>query len=152
MPRSGTTLVEQLLQSHTKVDAGGELTFWSEQFSTLAEFAPIELAPALTRNLATYYLAVLHGISPAVERVTDKTPGNFQLLGPIHLIFPRARIIHCRRNAIDTCLSIYFTYFGTMKDFSCERGEIVFFLNKYLRSMAAGRQWLPSNRVLDMNN
>ena len=96
MPRSGTTLVEQILSSHTKMDAGGELTFWSERFPGLAEFAPIELVPAPTRNLATDYFAVLRGISPAAERVTDKTPGNFQVLGPIHLIFPQARIIHCR--------------------------------------------------------
>src|ERR1700730_4592815 len=151
MPRSGTTLVEQILSSHRKVEAGGELTFWSEQVPALAEVAPIKLDPALTRNLATDYLAVLRGISPAAKRVTDKTPGNFQLLGPIHLIFPQARIIHCRRNPIDTCLSIYFTYFGTMKDFTSDRGDIVFFYEQYMRLMAHWRSALPSNRFLEVD-
>jgi hypothetical protein len=94
---------------------------------------------------------VLRGISPAAERVTDKTPGNFQLLGPIHLIFPQARIIHCRRNPIDTCLSIYFTYFGTMKDFTGDRGNIVFFYEQYLRLMAHWRRALPDNRFLEID-
>jgi hypothetical protein len=151
MPRSGTTLVEQILSSHTKVDSGGELTFWSEQFPALAEVAPIELDPALTRNLATEYLAVLRDISPAAERVTDKTPGNFQLLGPIHLIFPQARITHCRRNPIDTCLSIYFTYFGTMKDFTGDRGDIVFFYEQYLRLTAHWRRVLRADRFLEID-
>jgi hypothetical protein len=151
MPRSGTTLVEQILSSHTNVEAGGELTFWSEQFPALAEVAPIELGPALTRNLATDYLAVLRGISPAAERVTDKTPGNFQLLGPIHLIFPQARIIHCRRNPIDTCLSIYFTYFGTMKDFTGDRSDIVFFYEQYLRLTAHWRRVLRADRFLEID-
>jgi hypothetical protein len=151
MPRSGTTLVEQILSSHARVDAGGEPTFWSESFPTLAEFAPTKVSPALTRNLATDYLAVLRSISPAAERVTDKMPGNCQLLGPIHLIFPQARIIHCRRNPIGTCLSIYFTHFAALKNFGCDRADIVFFYEQYLRLMAHWRSVLPADRFLEID-
>ena len=64
-------------------------------------------------------------------------------IGLIHMIFPKARIIHCRRNPIDTCLSIYSTYFTARMDFSADRGDLVFFYRQYERLMAHWQQVLP---------
>jgi hypothetical protein len=83
--------------------------------------------------------------------VTDKLPHNFLRLGLIHRIFPRARVIHCRRSAIDTCLSIYFTQFTHRQDFAYDRGDIVFFYEQYRRLMAHWRQMLPAERFLEID-
>ena len=69
------------------------------------------LTPENARRVAEDYLTVLRDLGPDAARVTDKMPPNFMWIGLIHLIFPKARIIHCKRNPIDTCLSIYFDLF-----------------------------------------
>ena len=64
-------------------------------------------------------------------------------IGLIHMVFPKARIIHCKRNPIDTCLSIYSTYFTARMDFSADRGDLVYFYRQYERLMAHWRNVLP---------
>jgi tetratricopeptide (TPR) repeat protein len=151
MPRSGTTLVEQILSSHPEVGAGDELTFWSDKAAALVEAGPGALTPPAARELAAEYLALLCGIAPAARRVTDKLPQNYTHLGLVHLVFPRARIIHCRRNPIDTCLSIYFTYFSLMQDYAFDRRGIVFFYEQYLHLMAHWRHILPPDRFMEVD-
>jgi tetratricopeptide (TPR) repeat protein len=151
MPRSGTTLVEQILSSHPEIGAGDELTFWGEKASALAEPEATALTPRRARQLAAEYLTLLRAIAPEARRVTDKMPQNYLHLGLIHMLFPRARIIHCRRNPIDTALSIYFTHFSLMRDFVFDRGGIVAYYEQYRRLTAHWRRVLPPDRFLEID-
>jgi tetratricopeptide (TPR) repeat protein len=144
MPRSGTTLVEQIVSSHPLVAAGGELTFWTDQRETAA-------AKDAASRLAAGYLALLRRIGPGSERVTDKNPFNFLHLGAIRLALPHARFIHVRRDPIDTCLSIYFTRFATPQAFAYDRGDLVFYYRQYERLMAHWRAFIPADRLLEID-
>ena len=146
MPRSGTTLVEQILSSHASVAAGGELTFWTEQ-RAMAAAADAEAASRLGAD----YLALLRRIGPDAARVTDKNPFNFLHLGAIRLALPGSRAIHCRRDPIDTCLSIYFTRFATPPAFAYDRGDLVFYYRQYERLMAHWRMLIPTDRLLEID-
>jgi tetratricopeptide (TPR) repeat protein len=143
MPRSGTTLTEQIISSHPAVVGGGELPFWLETGPAWeagrAGGATVEKA----RRVAQEYLTVLRDLGPDAARVTDKMPPNFMWIGLIHTIFPKARIIHCKRNPIDICLSIFSTYFTARMDFAADRGDLVFFYRQYERLMAHWRSVLP---------
>ena len=150
LPRSGTTLVEQILASHPEVAAAGELDFWLRRLDTVrrqvgrldaaGEAAAIREYPALLREYAA-----------AAPRVTDKMPFNFLFLGYIHRLFPNARIIHCRRSPIDTALSIYLTRFAGTHDFACRRADIVHYVWEYQRLMAHWRGVLPPDRLLEID-
>lgn len=148
MPRSGTTLVEQIISSHPEISAGGELRFWNERAGAAIERL---LNPSTLAALASEYLAELRRLAPAVARVTDKNPFNFLWIGLIHLVLPQARIIHCRRNPIDTCLSIYFTRFASRQEFAYDRGDLVFYYRQYERLMAHWRSILPADRFLEID-
>jgi tetratricopeptide (TPR) repeat protein len=115
MPRSGTSLLEQILSCHSKVHARGETT----DVRSLAEGIPYY--PDGVRNLtqerldalAGTYVQRLRDMAPSATRVTDKLPGNYIYLGIISQLFPGARVLHCRRDPRDICLSNYFTEFAT---------------------------------------
>ena len=141
MPRSGTTLVEQIVSAHPAVAGGGELTFWNDHTAD----------PDATAGLAAGYVALLRRIGPEAARVTDKNPFNFLATGLIHLALPRARFIHCRRNPIDTCLSIFFTRFATPRPFAYDRGDLAFYYRQYQRLMAHRRTVLPPDRLLEVD-
>lgn len=145
MPRSGTTLTEQIVSSHPDVAGGGELPFWLERGPQFDANRARNLNAEGVQQIATDYLAVLRDIGPDTARVTDKMPPNFMWVGQIHMVFPKARIIHCKRNPIDTCLSIFSTYFTARMDFAADRGDLVFFYRQYLRLMAHWREVLPSS-------
>lgn len=149
MPRSGTTLMEQIVSSHPTVAAGDELGFWGE--SDAATLDPAALTEAAAHRLANAYLEVLHGISTDRPRVTDKMPFNYLYAGLVHLVFPNARIIHCRRNPVDTCLSIYTNYFTTKMQFASDRRDLVFYYRQYERLMAHWRRVLPADRFLEID-
>ncbi len=149
MPRSGTTLVEQILSSHAEVAGGGELHFWAQQDLSRANLSAI--AGGDLSAVASDYLTLLRTISPTAARVTDKMPFNFGLLGVIHRIFPRATLIHCRRHPIDTCLSIYTTSFESSLDFAADRRSLVAFYRQYQRLMTHWRAVLPLERLIEVN-
>jgi len=151
MMRSGTTLVEQILSSHPEIGAGGELTFWGDAAAKLDHLAADRTDDSSWQKLSSEYLALLGRFAPDAIRVTDKMPHNFLWLGLIHTVFPAARIVHCRRNPIDTCLSIYFTHFGVAKDFAYDRKNIVSFYEQYDRLMAHWREVLPKDRLIEVN-
>ena len=151
MPRSGTTLVEQILSSHPDVAAGGELAFWSQQNRAGIGILDARTPPEKAQQIASDYLAVLRAISPDAARVTDKMPFNFSMLGVIRQVFPRATIVHCRRHPVDTCLSIYATDFEAAIDFAGDRGSLVFFYRQYLRLMAHWREVLPPERFIEVD-
>lgn len=151
MPRSGTTLVEQILSSHRDIAAAGELSYWTDRQSVAADLAMADSGDVRLRELAQGYLGLLRAAAPAASRVTDKMPANFLVLGLIHLAMPRARIIHCRRDLLDTCLSIYSTPLGNPLDFAHDRGNLVFYCEQYLRLMAHWRRVIPAERLLEID-
>jgi hypothetical protein len=149
MPRSGTTLVEQIVSMHPEVEAGGELNFWNQR-------GPEWLRPgadedALLAKAAADYLGVLHAIAPTAARVTDKMPFNFLWAGLIHVTFPRAVIIHCRRAAIDTALSIHQTHFHPSMPFPTGGAELVAYFRGYQRLIDHWRSVLPADRFIEVD-
>jgi len=156
MPRSGTTLVEQIVSMHPQVGAGDELHFWNERgaawhraYSTGNAAAGTE-KPFLSKATADY-LRVLREIAPKAARVTDKMPFNFLWAGLIHLAFPRATIIHCRRAAVDTALSIHQTHFHPSLAFPTGGAELVAYFRDYQRLMDHWRRVLPPDRLIEVD-
>jgi tetratricopeptide (TPR) repeat protein len=151
MPRSGTTLIEQIVSSHPDAAAGEELFFWSNHAASRGVAEATSLTPDAGRQLAAEYLTLLRRIGPAAIRVTDKQTFNFQQLGLIHLLLPQARIIHCRRNPVDTCLSMYFTFFKGRMPFVGSKSDLAFAYREYSRIMAHWRMVLPRECLLDLD-
>ncbi len=127
MPRSGTSLVEQILASHGRVAGAGELSDIRVAVAALSQTpncgpAVSEIAKALTGDaldrFAERYLDTLRTVGPDAARVTDKMPHNFEHLWFIRALFPEAPIIHCVRNPLDTCLSCFFQAFGERHTYS----------------------------------
>ena len=150
MPRSGTTLAEQIISSHPDVAAGGELTFWPDRAPDFGVDRHGRIDPVWMRETQAAYQARLGQISTTARRITDKLPQNFQNVGLLHAAFPKARVIHCRRNPTDICLSIYFANFSNRMDFSFDREWIVAYYQQYSRLMQHWRNVLPSNCLLDI--
>jgi tetratricopeptide (TPR) repeat protein len=155
MPRSGTTLVEQIVSMHPEVGAGGELNFWNERGALWHRAGAGSEKPFVESEFlakaAKDYLAVLRAIAPKAARVTDKMPFNFLWAGLIHLAFPRATIIHCRRAAIDTALSIHQTYFHSTLAFPTGGPELVAYFRNYQRITDHWRSVLPRDRFLEVD-
>lgn len=152
MPRSGTTLVEQIIASHPDVYGAGELsilkTAVGRQFpSTMPGGFPWGVADTDDADFAEAgqaYLDMLHARYPHMRHVTDKMPGNFLLIGFIHMMMPKARIIHCARDAVATCLSIYKVHFrGDTHRYGYDLGELADFHNLYTDIMAHWHKVLP---------
>lgn len=152
MIRSGTSLVEQILSSHSQVAGAGELSFWDTHGHEALGWKREGLAADKLEGLGTAYLRVLREIAPEAPHVTDKAPGNFNWLGLFHLCFPQGRIIHCRRHPVDNCISIYTTPNATSPmDYSHTREDIVFMYEQYRRVMAHWKEVLPPGAVLDVD-
>jgi tetratricopeptide (TPR) repeat protein len=151
MPRSGTTLVEQIISSHPDVFASGELPFWSERGATWhLDDAAARDADYLPRA-ATQYLEFLRSIDRDSAHVTDKMPFNFLWAGAIHLALPNAVIIHCRRAPIDTALSIHQTMFHPNLAFPSGGTRLVAYFRSYERLTRHWRRVLPANRYLEVD-
>ncbi|HUC19412.1 MAG TPA: sulfotransferase [Acetobacteraceae bacterium] len=150
MPRSGTTLLEQIISSHPDVAAGGELGFWERRALVWEAALAERIAPPDPAALASDYRAALRTVSPDAPYVTDKMPNNFLWLGLIRTSFPSARIIHARRHPLDTCLSIYTKRFSG-SFYSRDRASLVFYYRQYQRLMAHWRAVLPSDRFLEID-
>ena len=156
MPRSGTTLVEQILSSHAGVHGAGELTTLGDiELDLTLRFADQggypECVSALSKadleEAASRYLQVLTGRSGEAKRVTDKMPSNFARIGLIKLLLPQARIIHCTREPLDTCLSNYFHYFAVGNEFACRFEELAAYYADYRRLMAHWKSVFPGEIV-----
>ncbi|HSZ52309.1 MAG TPA: sulfotransferase [Caulobacteraceae bacterium] len=194
MPRSGTTLVEQIVSSHPDVAAGGELSFWRDRLAdwlalskaTLAEpngaatgpdqiarllasrpvrsaaeragRASLErpapkstpmMAPALLSQAAKEYKDLLRRIGPRALRVTDKAPFNFERLGQILTALPAVRVIYCRRQPVDNCLSIFFTNYQGRQAWS--RDDILYHYRQHQRLVAHWRSVLTPDRFIEVD-
>ena len=151
LPRSGTTLVEQIISSHPQVAAGGELPFWVKRAGPWGIAEATYLSTEMAHDLAGEYLAQLRRIGPTATRITDKQPFNLLNLGIIHLLLPKARIIQCRRHPVDTCLSIYFTNFMQVIGFATDKADLADAYQLYARLMDHWRTVLPSDRFLEVH-
>jgi tetratricopeptide (TPR) repeat protein len=151
MPRSGTTLVEQIVSSHPEVAAGGELIFWNERGAAWDQACPAGTAAPFLAQAAAEYLGLLRAIGPKAVRVTDKMPFNFLWAGLIHLALPHATIIHCRRAAIDTALSIHQTHFHPSMAFPTGGEELVAYFASYRRLTDHWRNVLPADRFIEVD-
>jgi len=139
MPRSGTTLVEQILSSHENVFGGDELNFLPDAISkNLISISDISKTSIKTlSNIANEYLLNLKKISNDAKRVTDKLPVNFKWVGLIKILFPNSKVIHCNRNPRDNCLSIYKNFFTSNKmNFAFDIDEICQYYNLYRDMMS----------------
>ncbi len=152
MPRSGTTLTEQILASHSRVSAGGELSMLLNVSYQIGELSSSGLPyprglktvdQTGLRKMAQHYLKHLDKISSKAARVTDKLPFNFMHLGVIALIFPNARIVHCRRHPLDNCLSCYFTGFSDRIHFANQLDTLGQYYLEYDRLMQHWQRVLP---------
>jgi len=149
MPRSGTTLAEQILASHPQVHGAGEQLFW--QLAAGAErAAPPERRAATIAALGREYLASFATLPATAERVIDKLPSNFRNLGLIHAALPAARFIHLERNPLDTCLSIYFQGFSAAHAYATDLGDLGHYYREYRRLMAHWRATLAPQLLLEV--
>jgi tetratricopeptide (TPR) repeat protein len=151
MPRSGTTLVEQIVSMHPDVGPGGELNFWNERGVAWHRSAAASVEKPFLAKAAADYLRVLRAIAPKAARVTDKMPFNFLWAGVIHLAFPRATLIHCRRAAVDTALSIHQTFFHPTLAFPTGGTELVAYFHSYRQLTDHWRSVLPSDRYIEVD-
>jgi tetratricopeptide (TPR) repeat protein len=157
MPRSGTTLVEQIIASHPDVYGGGELQFFIQMEQKLPSILKVdELYPECLNFIddkAAYDMAESYiketreiaGLSKDFTRITDKNPFNFHHLGMISLLFPKASFIHCQRHPLDTCISIYFHEFSSGNHFAYDLRELGQYYREYLKLMNHWRNVLPIN-------
>jgi tetratricopeptide (TPR) repeat protein len=152
LPRSGTSLVEQILASHPLVHGAGELEYLRrliDRIPTLVypsasyPYCLERLSPGLARQLATEYVDALAVMAPHARHVTDKMPWNFYTLGLMELFWPHAKIIHCRRDPLDTCWSCYTRYFSTGQPFAWDLVELGHYYRQYERLAAHWRMALP---------
>jgi len=151
MPRSGTSLTEQILASHPAVFGAGELPFWNRSFNAFeAAVLKGESAPAMMSAMAHGYLERLRTFSETALRVVDKMPANFLYAGMIHAVFPRARIIHMQRHPLDTCLSIYFQNFFNMGTYANDLEHLAHYYREYVRITDYWRSLLPSSAFLEV--
>jgi tetratricopeptide (TPR) repeat protein len=159
MPRSGTTLIEQILASHPAIHGAGELSEFDQLAHQMCDaggkaFRVPEdtriLRPDDLLKLGEAYVAELQRLAPRAERITDKMPANFLYAGLIHLALPRARIIHVLREPRDTCLSCYSKLFTAEQNFTYDLGELGRYYRKYAELMAHWRAVLPQGRMLEI--
>lgn len=151
MPRSGTTLVEQILASHPDVHGGGELDDIRQMINRLPALTGDQAYPAcaeaidkaLSRALAEEYLSSLERRFPAAPHVTDKMTGNYLRLGLIGQILPNAIVIYCRRDPLDTCLSCYFQNFADGLAFSYDLRHLGHVYRAHERMMSHWNAVLP---------
>jgi len=156
MPRSGTSLAEQVLASHPDVFGAGEL----ENMYHIVQKIGLELEPKnnypqcldsmssdYATQLADKHVATLQAMAPDAKYIVDKMPHNFLGLGVINLLFPKATVIHCQRNSVDTCLSIYFQHFNKHHAYSNSLEMLGKYYNMYADMMAHWKNTLDINII-----
>ena len=153
MPRSGTTLLEQVLASHPAIATGGEMQHvqrLAEQLGGFPEAVPNLTAEQLAR-LGQAYLEKVQPLAQGHRHVLDKMPANFLYAGLIRLMLPGARIIHMRRDPVDTCLSCYSKLFTHEQAFSYDLAELGQFHRDYQKLMAHWRAVLPASHFIEVD-
>jgi hypothetical protein len=163
MPRSGTTLIEQIIASHPMVHGGGELQALNEivlggrevtdNVIPFPESVPA-LDPSAVQQIGARYVDVLRRLAVKAgrnaERVTDKMPSNYYFVGLIHLALPNAKIVHAVRDPVDTCISCFSKLFSAEQNHTYDLGELGRYYRRYQRLMEHWRHVLPPGRMLEV--
>jgi tetratricopeptide (TPR) repeat protein len=159
MPRSGTTLVEQIIASHPAVHGAGELKTFNEIAETVhgddgktipyPDFVPM-LDGRAAAQIGAHYVAAIRKLSPSTSHITDKMPSNFFFAGLIHLALPNAVIIHTIRDPIDTSVSCFSKLFTAEQNHTYDLAELGRYYLRYERLMEHWREVLPPGRMLDV--
>jgi tetratricopeptide (TPR) repeat protein len=151
MPRSGTSLMEQIISSHPSAKGAGELTFWLDVMRKHDGAIGKGLTDeSLIKTLAESYLGTLRAHSEDALRVVDKAPLNSEYLGVIHKVFPNARIIYMERDPIDTCLSCFFQAFPLTANFTLDLSDLAHYYREHKRLIDHWRTVLPAGTILDV--
>jgi tetratricopeptide (TPR) repeat protein len=160
MPRSGTTLLASILSNHPAIATAGELPDMADYAIHLGEMlkeeipypqAARQLTPSVASSIiAAYETRLKRGARTGAVHIIDKNPLNFRHLGFISMLFPQARIIHCTRDPLDTCLSNYFTRFPLTLDYSFDLRNIGQFYREYTRFMEHWRT-IPTLKLMDIS-
>jgi tetratricopeptide (TPR) repeat protein len=160
MPRSGSTLVEQILSSHPQVFGAGEVKILNrslgmlrDRFPSIPKFPAMvaALEPAHFSQIADTYLAEVQSKADGAARITDKLLTNFFFVGLIQLLYPNAKIIHTRRNPVDTCLSAYTKLFKDDMPHSYDFGELGRYYRKYEELMRHWDEVLPAGVMMTVD-
>jgi tetratricopeptide (TPR) repeat protein len=157
MPRSGTSLLEQILSAHPDIQGAGELLHLKHLvMQDLAGHGPFpgiaaELTAGQLRSLGRRYVEATSALAPGAKRIIDKLPLNFYFAGLVHLMLPHARIIHIRRDPLDTCLSCHTTLFREPVRFAHDLTELGRFYRGYERLMDHWRRVLPAERFIELD-
>ena len=164
MPRSGTTLIEQIIASHPQVHGAGELQTLNDIILTVrganGDTTPYpQFIPALDdsalRQIAVRYVAELRALAVKNGQinsafVTDKMPSNYFFVGLIHLALPNTKIVHTVRDPIDTCVSCFSKLFSGEQTYTYDLGELGRYYRRYEQLMGHWHRVLPTNRILDV--
>jgi tetratricopeptide (TPR) repeat protein len=157
MPRSGTTLIEQILASHPKVFGAGELRDMGNLAARIGDKDAVGFPEATAgtsgeelHRIGASYVQAVRRMAGDAERITDKMPGNFSLAGLIHLALPNARIIHACRDPRDTAFSCFSLLFSGALEFTYDLAELGRYYRAYLALMAHWRAVLPPRVMLDV--
>jgi tetratricopeptide (TPR) repeat protein len=160
MPRSGTTLIEQILATHPDVYGAGELSLFEEATRAVGNTLPdVRRFPDMVLamsgedfcTLATHYLDGLLRNAPKASRIVDKMPGNFLFAGLIHLALPHAAIIHAVRDPIDTCVSCFSVHFTRGQPHTFDLAELGRYYRHYRALMAHWHRVLPPGRLFEVH-
>src|SRR3569832_1075548 len=155
MPRSGTSLMEQILSSHPDVYGGGELKYMTSALENMdvagrrLKFGDVEAAFTYDENASwaargDWYASMLKSLTKdKPKRIVDKMPGNFNFVGLIHAILPNAKIIHSRRHPVETCLSCYRVLFAEGRLWTYNLNELGRYYRRYWNLMQHWREQFP---------
>lgn len=146
MFRSGTSLTEQILASHSNVSSGGELTLLSDIIKRCERLFPREFNDKqLLRSVAQEYQAGIKRLFPSASVVTDKNPNNFIYLGLLKTIFPNAKFVCTIRNPLDVCLSVYFQHLSNQLPYGHDLLSIAHYFNQYVKILMHWKSIMPDN-------
>jgi Sulfotransferase family len=153
MPRSGTTMTEQIIASHSQVEGVGELDRMARLDLGMARGKGMqgildkmsEVGPDNWNMVCLQYLNLVNALAPDAMRTVDKMPQNFISLGFIHLCFPNAKIIHCKRNPLDNFISAYQNAMNSSHDYAYDQVAYGKYYIKYLELMDHWKVVIPSN-------
>ena len=157
MPRSGTTLLEQILASHLAVHGAGELPDLNQVIMDaparaerrFPDFVP-DLQPEDFRRMGEAYAERVWRLAPGVQHITDKMPANFFYIGMIRLMLPNAKIIHAMRDPMDSCFSNFARLFNDTMEFAYDLGTLGRYYVRYIKLMRHWHAVLPAGSILDL--
>ena len=159
MPRSGTTLIEQILASHPLVFGAGELPNLGKAAAKIrtagGRISPfpevmLNISSEHMKRLGAHYVTEISQLAPTAAHVTDKMPSNFFFVGLIHLALPNARIIHAVRDPVDTCISCFSKLFAAVQHHTYDLAELGRYYRRYQALMEHWHRILPPGRILDV--